>query len=172
MKEKTKSCHRKEFAFFVLSFEKENPNQDQVDFSWPRNMVIVCIFLPVLTNQYLSYLNKRTLLWTTGLFFFLAFCKLRVNWALWDVIWILYPFVLQPWCWTCNTDFWLLEFMTLDLWFFGSEPPYCYLMKAILAINGISPLGDSSFSWDMAETNPDQSKLAVCPPLSWYYLTQ
>lgn len=70
-KEKAKPGLRKEFLFIVLSVEKEKPNQDWKHFSRPRNMVIVCTSLLVLTNHDLSYHNKRTLLWTIELFLIL-----------------------------------------------------------------------------------------------------
>lgn len=69
IKEKTKFYLGKEFVFFELSVEKENLNQDWVDFSRPQNMLIVSAFQPVLTNHFLTPIKTSILDQMTFLFF-------------------------------------------------------------------------------------------------------
>lgn len=77
---------------------KDISESKSVNFSRSWNMVIVCAFLTVWTNHYLSYHNKRILLWTTG---GLGYCGWRDSYALW----IFHSFDLCPW-----------HFPMLDLW--------------------------------------------------------
>lgn len=51
MKVKTKSYLEKESVFSVLAVEKDNRNQDWINFSRPQKMVIVWASLIVSTNN-------------------------------------------------------------------------------------------------------------------------